>query len=152
MTTWTLRQIDQAEGIRAKMYLSSEVVARSYVDVRAVTRKQMFQRMNEIAHSFAIELHPGDLRFRQRDAEHMQVEVTAWWEPRTREVELRGGERDGEVLEFSGAPQSPILLAQSVGDLARLEPGDEIVPTMRPIVYSLSGWLEDERRWVYEAG
>lgn len=151
MTTWTQEQISQARGIRSKVFLDQAAVARHGVD--SVIRDKMWKRMNDIAHSFALELHPDDIRFGETEVDDVVagVEVRSWWEPPTTEIELRGGgEHDGTRGDWHGAPDLPLFVPEPPRiDRRTLHdpPDTEALPA--PLKYVCTGWSETGRRWVY---
>lgn len=157
---WTVEQIAQTEQIYGKMFVDEVTIVHAAGDLMTVVRDQMFRRLAGVAHTFGLELHPGDLEFREHPADPYNGEplfttrVEARWRPTTKEVELQGGFGDGEVVVFrdAGQPMSriefvaPVNLGDSFAE--RDTSPASLVETHR-ISYLLTGWDEAARRWVY---
>lgn len=152
MSAWSREQIAQARGIRAKVHVDQTLMARVRMDLMAATRQKMFKNMAHIGHSFAIELNPADVQFREaEDEDHPFCTVmTAWWEPQVDEVEFRGGPRDGMRLAVQQPERPGLVREQQPIDWANVPTEPE--PVMSDIViYVVTGWHEQERVWIYEA-
>lgn len=153
MTTWTMTQVAQAKRLYAKVTLDGTLIPRPE-DADAVTQgaeREMFKQLVNMAHPFAIELHPGDMETSwSRPADrpwHIDGEMR--WRPSTNCVELRGGHLDGQryAIQRIGDPLrvrrpalSPWLGSGTKTEAVLMEIAD---------TYELVGWREDERVWVY---
>ncbi len=155
MSLWTMDQIGQARGLRAEAQISPEAIDRASFDMLGEVRRELAAAISTHAHPFAIEIHPQDLRFREvpGDKEWKPVAIRCWWEPMTLEVELAGGEKDGEILEFRDAPHGPLMVAVSVSGNPFAGSNDisPVGPAGLVQRYECSGWREVKRRWVYSA-
>lgn len=157
MTTWTVEQIAQAERIYGKVFVDEAVIARAAMDVMTAVRNKMFREMSGVAHTFGLELHSGDLEFHERPASvdegepRFTTRVEARWRPTTKEVELCGGPRDGEVMAFkyAGHPMSLIEVVAPVNPFAERDTSPAPLVETHRISYLLTGWNEATRRWVY---
>jgi hypothetical protein len=153
MTTWTMTQVTQAKGLFAKVALGVAPLTRTK-NADAVTQetgREMFKQLVNMAHPFAIELHPGDMEVRwSRPADrpwHIDGEMR--WRPSTNCVELRGGHLDGQryAVQRVGDPLKVMRPAPPVWQREDINPTDTI--TTMTDTYELVGWREDERVWVY---
>lgn len=150
MSVWTQDQVRKARGIRAKVEIDE-----SFWDVppRDELLGLLHKHMQRIADTFAIMLDGRDIRMEQTDLipKRAQVVVTAWWEPESRSIEVRGGHEDGRTYEFRGAPHEPLMIVpprQPVGPYdTTLWPSD----LQHPIRLECIGWHEQDRHWVYGA-
>lgn len=155
---WDLGTIYAVGRLYSAVFVSDETKARAAMDVMGSVRERLAKQVREAARPWAVEVDLGDIRFREQrwqdtpDDERatwppFTSKVTGWWEPRTREVVLRGGRGDGEVLVVRD-PWTPLMIAEPVTvDFA--SPAPEMVgPTAKTIAYTVSGWSERSRRWV----
>lgn len=152
MSTWTLRQIDQARGLRAEAQVDPVLIQRGRLDALRETRAKLAQRLKEFAQPFVIEINEGDLQFSETpgEKEWEPVTVRCWWEPPTNEVELVGGQNDGMRLAVQRVGM-PIEFARPMRPVEFFETAANEPVTLDRDTYVLSGWREDARIWVYEA-
>ena len=155
MSVWTLRQIDQARGIHAKAEVDDTTLARHHDDVLNNLHHELAKAIRQIGQTFAIEIHPADVRLSEGpavDAPPFTVEVQARWEPQVATVELRGGWKDGERMEYRDAPQ-PIRIPKPPPPLmmSALENAYPTDPIDVADTYTCTGWHEQHRHWIYEA-
>jgi hypothetical protein len=153
MTTWSLEQIAQARGIHARCDVDEVEIGRHGDQLLGDVHRQLAKSMKHIGHSFAIEVDPRDVQLHKTsgpDAPPFVVIVEAWWEPQVTTVELRGGWKDGERMEYRDAPQ-PIRILKPppplmMSDTISAHPFD---PVDIAETYVCTGWHEQERRWIY---
>lgn len=148
MTTWTLEQIRQAEGLRFKVAIDTD---HAHVDeMKRAAASKMARGLVSEAHAFAIELHEADLslQWTTDDDQPWREWGVMRWHPNVREVELCGGPEDGQRLEIQrvGEPLRVAVMAPWNPYEVTSEP-DVLLPSS--ITYKLTGWREDERVWVY---
>lgn len=148
MTTWTLRQIDQAQGLSHRVAVSHPAVLESAGLAAELAGAGAAEALVEAAHTFGIELHPGDLTVEPRELPELAAtQITVRWRPTTREVVPVGGPLDGEVGAHRLVPE-PLVVA--LGPTLAWG-GPDVGPHRHPrsMNYYLAGWHETDRRWVY---
>jgi hypothetical protein len=152
MSVWSREQISQARGIRARARIDQTLAVRARLDVMSATRQKMFKNMADIGHSFAIELSPTDIQFREAEADGFTIEVVGWWEPQVNEVEFRGGPHDGQRMAIE-KPGQPVRLYLPPPMPALLNEGQSEPTSLTNDIatYDVTGWHEQERVWIYEA-
>jgi len=148
MTTWTLEQIKSARSLRCQARVDTASAEGS--DLLLGVRDELYRVLGRMAHTYAIEIHGGDVEFTETPDGKLPwlVDVTCRWRPSTHVIELRGGYVDGDVLEFERAPE-PIMVP--VHNPPVWESADTVLSAYAALslCYEVSGWNETERRWVY---
>ena len=154
VATWTLRQIDQARGLRGRLYVWDDVIRQHEDEVMGATRGELAEALKQMAHPFAIDIHEGDLEFTtwRDETVPFAVRVDCRWNPTTNACEMRGGPRDGEVWanQHPGEPLKFAVLESTPWYAADDTTEADAALTTRTVVYVLAGWSETHRRWVYE--
>lgn len=149
MTTWTLRQIDQVECLYSVRRVSHQATLDSAGLAAELAGAAASEDLVAAAHTFGVELHPGDLTVQANDrAERALTEITVRWRPTTRELALVGGPLDGAVYAFDKVPD-PITVLLPPASVPRLYTEDPEGPALSRMNYYLAGWHETDRRWVY---
>lgn len=150
MTTWTLDQVRQAEGLRATLHLDAMLVERANLDVKAAAAEKMARRLTDMAHPFGIELHPADfeVQWETPEDEPWHVVGRMRWHPDVCEVELRGGHLDGTRMAVQNVGQ-PLQFARPRRPVEFFETAANEPIGLDVDIYTLGGWREDERVWVY---
>lgn len=150
MTTWTMDQVAQAEGLYMRIVVDTDRHPDDLEPMRQAAASRMAKGLIQAAHPFAIELHPADLVVKWEPNESMPWgEVGEMrWRPSTTEVEMRGGQADGQRLQIRRVGD-PINVAVNTSAAWMRE--DATAPVLtKHLTYELAGWNESERVWVYE--
>ena len=150
MSEWSLDQVRAVQRFR----VGGEADAKIWDTARDALADECGRQMRHDAHTFAVEIEPCDVRIREVKSDRPErvwmVQFVAWWEPETREVELSGGHVDGERITFERAPHDVLRVPRfepiSLAIIDRKTPFPE--PEPHP-TYSLAGWHETERHWIY---
>jgi hypothetical protein len=152
VTTWTLKQVRQVEGLRAVMHLDASLAARANFGVKTAAAEKMARRLTDMAYPFAVELHPADFEVVWEDVEGEPWHIVGRmrWRPSVREVEFRGGRMDGMRLEVQQVGE-PIEVARPMRPVGFFDTAADESIALERNMYRLAGWREDERVWVYEA-
>lgn len=149
MTTWTRDQITAVRGHRATAVLDPVVVDRSDGVAVDVARAKLARQIIDACHAHAVDAHAEDMEYRV-EPDPYGVRIIARWNPGTREVVFVGGPADGQVYVLEGAPFMPMQVAVEPPLPAyAAEASDRILPTPQTVVYTCTGWHEQDRRWVY---
>lgn len=151
MTTWTLRQIDQAKGLSWRTVISRRALLDSDGLIVDAALKQAGLELVEAGHTFGIEIHPDDLRIETSEmSEVCAVAGTVRWRPSTREVVLVGGPCDGSIYALRTVGEPLTVLARSLKPSTLLSPQTAAIRLdLDRVIYRLGGWHETDRRWVY---
>ena len=143
--TWTLDQINNVRRLWMKALVDRSLDFMSNGQAEAFSREQAALALCEEAHTFGVEVHPGDIAFDvTRNDTHITIE--ARWHPQTRNVELLGGVADGKVYALSN-PYEPFRVPR-LSNPTCVEPMSGDMVTFAVDEYRLTGWRERERRWV----
>ena len=151
MAIWSLRQMEQVRGAYVRAHVAHEQIERGDT-VLLATRERLARELVEFCRPFAVELHEGDVCFKQWTSESVPFTevVTACWRPTTHEAEFFGGHADGKVLEVENVGQHLLLPTEPEMDWRDPPAGPDLL-TPNAVTYRLDGWDETARRWVYRS-
>lgn len=152
MAIWSARQLQQVQQASSRAHVSHEVMERGGGAVLSATRSRLVREFRAFCLPFVVEIHPSDIRFRQEPAETAPFteQITAYWRPETTEVQFFGGPADGDVRSIQQAGDS-VRIAVEPGIDWRNPPTAPEPVTLNVVTYSLAGWDETARRWVYRS-
>lgn len=148
--TWDLDTIGKVRCLYSEGWVDQFLAQRAQVDVVALTRETLADILVREAHALAVEIHPGDLEFRDApsDSVPFTIHVQARWAPKTNEIELRGGHVDGTVMAWQWIGE-PIRIPRPSSPIHM--PADALYPATSVLTFEMVGWSESSRRWVYAA-
>lgn len=146
---WPLATVSAVKGLRTAVSVDPILMHRDREAAATAIRERLVKALSRHAEPWAVVIDPGDCRFLEQRDEPFGVKVECSWSPATDEVELRGGPADGEVVAVRDVGE-PLKIA--VRQPIHLEMGDgpEAALTTSHVTYSLGGWSEGSRRWVYD--
>lgn len=154
---WSVRQVCQAEAIFSQIDVYEDYFLRygpQWRDVFDPLKDALFRHHSGIAHTFGLVLDPRDLRF-MAGPRHPKAPVRtvgAKWAPRTRRVELLGGQNDGVMTNVPRLRERFVVPLQGppVWDLWRPDDmgPEELEQTSE--AYDFYGWHESRRIWLYK--
>lgn len=149
MTTWPRETVDKVSRVYSEVTVDASAYVRRGADVGVVLKENLAKGfIKRCTDECDVKVHAEDLViFAERDLQRPWLTVVRiHWAPSTKDVELRGGHpKDGLVLAYQGAPHE-MLITEQTGQ--RTEDGRDVV-RMIEHQWSMSGWSEDQRRWVY---
>lgn len=157
MATWTRRQIGQVSGLKTSAWLDEYSIVSTGGNALEWTKNRLCRMFITEARTFAVEVHAADVQYRESqtdDEERQNIRrIDAYWQPATHEIELRGGEKDGEILAVRDVWQ-PVVFAVSrpVEWFSESLAPSPTSPAFDRVTYEMQGWREDERRWVFATG
>lgn len=155
--TWDLDTIYAVRRFYSVATISIDAKRLARFDIEEAARHKSARAIVSEAHALGVEVHPHDVHIIERP-EQTKVErrqgvyrLVAGWRPKTREVEFNdSGPNDGRLYEVRD-PWEPLVVALPLADAHAIEA--ELYPSttvrIRKEIYSLAGWREVERRWVF---
>lgn len=151
VTTWTIDQIQAVRRMRTTITIATDAAAS--VNLRQMGLIQAAKRLSDAAHTYGVEIDFDDVLVveEETDEEHMRLGIVVAWCPLTKAIELVGGEYDGRVMVVQNIHQPLTIAVMKPISLLDVEASKQLPPSplYDEIVYRLSGWREQERRWVF---
>lgn len=146
---WSLEQVRQVQ----RLFVRLEVDRHYGRDVLDSVGSRLAHALTIDARPLAVELDARDFHMEQTDESDFTVTYTMGWRPSVKTVELAGGLKDGEVIEWEGAPSPfrvPSIIQMDPFDPRWTEAVDPTAPLEpQSVAYELAGWSEHNRRWIY---
>ncbi len=153
MTTWSLEQIRAVRSLRLRIMIVDDLLRSARADILATAQARVTGELTDAARSYGVELAPPDVVLLERSSvdeiEHWGVRAfVGIWQPATKEVELRGGERDGQIYTVQNVWE-PFRVPRTPPFLWSAEAQSGALLTDLADVYRVAGWREQERRWIF---
>ncbi|HUX69535.1 MAG TPA: hypothetical protein VMV41_03400 [Cellulomonadaceae bacterium] len=153
MTTWSLEQIRAVRSLRLRIAIVNDLLRVARIEVLAAAQHRVAGQLADAAHSYAVELAPVDVVLIE-DSSVVEMDrfgirhFLGVWHPAVKEVELRGGEKDGQIFTVENVWE-PFNVARirPWSWAAEADAADTV--TYERDVYRMAGWREQERRWVF---
>ena len=149
MSIWDIPTIRAVSHLRIEGWVAYRA-KRAAVNVQNREIERVCSMFVEEAHTLAVEVNKNDLKVDvwkedQRSAMHYR----AYWEPATRTVELRGGPKDGTLMEVRDT-HTPLYVANDLGVIywEAMEPSSPV--NWETLTYMMAGWSEEKRHWVFD--
>ena len=148
MAIWDMKQVRAVSQLRIEGWLAYEAIESAYINLQSLEVERMASRFVDEAHALAVEVEKIDLQldmWRENNKSAMHYRI--YWKPTTRVIELRGGPKDGELLEVQDI-HNPVLVTENLPLFTEpLEPGPQ---AWMALEYKMAGWSEQKRHWVFD--